>query len=142
MYIRMAFRPIIIVCLFALVSCFVFFSVGSSQNFDYKKAYQLYLQVLRGEKKLENLTPDERKQVLIMHRIISSSKDNEGSEECQEAKERAHSAAGELGYYANKLKNCAETYDFSDDCYTEFRRTKNAFEEYEAAVSEVSSECD
>jgi len=139
---RRGFRGLSIACLFALVSYFVFVSVGSSQNFDYEKAFQLYLQVLRGEKKFQNLTPEEQKQVIMIHRIISSGSGDEGSQECREAKERARSAADELAHYANKLKNCAESHDFSDDCYTEFRRTKNAFEEYESAVSEVSSECD
>jgi len=137
---RTALERIAIICLFSLLMVQVSPSSGFSQNFDYRKAYQLYLQVLRGEKKIENLTPEERKQVIIIHRILSSSKE-EGSEECREAKERARSAADELVYYAERLKRCAESYNFSDDCYTEFRRTKNAFEEYESAVSEVSSEC-
>ena len=140
MSVRMVLKQIGIICLFSLLTCQVFPASGYSQNFDYKKAYQLYLQVLRGEKKIENLTPEERKQVIIIHRIMSSSREK-GSEECREAKERARSAADELVYYAERLKRCAESYDFSDDCYTEFRRTKNAFEEYESAVSEVSSEC-
>ena len=97
---------------------------------------------MRGEKKLENLSPEERRQVIIMHRLLSSSSDEGGSEECREAKESARSAADELAYYAKRLKDCAENYDLSYDCYTEYRRTKNAFDDYESAVSEVSSECD
>ncbi|MFX0115215.1 MAG: hypothetical protein ACFFB3_11770 [Candidatus Hodarchaeota archaeon] len=87
------------------------------------------------------MSPEERRQVIIMHRLLSSSSDEGEAEECREAKERARSAADELAYYAKRLKGCAENYDFSDDCYTEYRRTKNAFDEYESAVSEVSSEC-
>lgn len=132
----------ILICIFVLVSFLWFSSICFSQDFNYPKAYQLYQQVVRGEKKLENLTPDEKKQVIIMHRILSRSSDDEESEECREAKERAESAADELAYYAKRLKDCAENYNFSDDCCSEYKRTKNAFDEYEAAVSEVSSECD
>ncbi len=60
---------------------------------------------------------------------------------------------------AKKLQRCAGYMDFSDDCYSEFRkvkreyrnsevcyreykRTKSAFSDYESAVSDVSSYCD
>ena len=128
--------------LFVFVSLLGSYSICFSQDFNYQKNYQLYQQVVHGEKKLENLTPEERKQVVIMHRVLSSSSDDEGSEECRDAKERARSAADELAHCAKRLKSCAENHDFSDDCYTEYRKTKNAFDEYETAVSEVSSECD
>ena len=132
----------ILVCLLPVAILIGFYTICFSQDFNYQKAYQLYQQVVRGEKKLENLTSEERRQVMIIHRALSSSSDDEGSEDCREAKESARSAADELAYYAKKLKSCAENYDFSDDCYTEYRRTKNAFDDYESAVSDVSSECD
>ena len=137
---RILFKKICIISLLFLLSITAIPLSGYSENFNYQKAFQLYLQVLRGEKKIQSLTPEERRQVIIIHRIISSSRE-QGSEECREAKERARAAAEELADYARKLKNCAESYDFSDDCYTEFRRTKDAFEDYESAVSDVSSEC-
>ena len=136
------FRHFSFFSLFVIVIYISISSIGNSQNFDYKKAYQLYLQVLNGEKKFENLTTEEQEQVLIIRRIIANSSDDSGSEECRDAKEHARSAADELAHYAKRLKGCAENYDFSDDCSSEFRRTKNAFGEYESAVSDISSECE
>lgn len=114
----------------------------SAQDMDYNKALQLYLQVLRGEKKLADLTPQEQQQVLIMHRVMSRGGDDSGSSECRDARERARSAAEDLASRAGRLKSCAENTDYSDDCSSEFRRVKSAFSDYESAVSEVSSDCD
>ena len=113
-----------------------------SQDFNYQEAYHLYHKVLRGERSLESLTDVERRHLIIIHKALSHASNGERDEECREAKERARSAADELAYYANKLRSCAEDYDFSDDCYSQFRRTNNAFDDYESAVSEISNECD
>lgn len=60
---------------------------------------------------------------------------------CEDATSEAESAASDLAGYARRLQQCAENEDFSDDCYTEFRRVKSAYDSYESAVSEVSSNC-
>lgn len=107
---------------------------------DYQDAFKLYLQVIRGEKKFEELTAKEKQQVIMIHGIMS--RDNYNNEECREAREEAESAAVELETAARRLANCAGTHDFSDDCYSEFRRVKSAYDDYESAVSRVCAECD
>jgi len=62
--------------------------------------------------------------------------------ECEDARSRAESVASDLSSYARRLEQCADNQDFSDDCYTEFRRVKSAHGDYESAVSEVSSYCE
>ena len=62
--------------------------------------------------------------------------------ECEDARSSAESAASDLSSYARRLAQCADNQDFSDDCYTEFRRVKSAHGDYESAVSEVSSYCE
>ncbi len=100
------------------------------------------------------------------------------SEECSSAQSDAEDYASDLESKAKKLRRCASSegvedlerrakklqrcagyVDFSDDCYSEFRkvkreynnsevcyreyrRTKSAFSDYESAVSEVSSYCE
>jgi hypothetical protein len=64
------------------------------------------------------------------------------SSDCEDARNDAESAASDLAGYARRLQQCAENEDFSDDCYTEFRRVKSAYDSYESTVSEVSSDCE
>jgi len=63
------------------------------------------------------------------------------SSDCTDARDNAESAASDLGGYARRLQQCAESEDFGDDCSTEFRRVKSAYSDYESAVSDVSSYC-
>lgn len=62
--------------------------------------------------------------------------------DCEDARNSAESAAGELSSYARRLEQCADNQDFSDDCYAEFLRVKSAYDDYESAVSDVSSYCE
>ena len=61
---------------------------------------------------------------------------------CEDARNDAESAASDLAGYARRLQQCAESVNFSDDCYTEFRRVKSAYDTYESALSDVSSDCE
>jgi hypothetical protein len=62
--------------------------------------------------------------------------------ECEDATSSAEYAASELSNYANRLQSCAESADYSDDCSMEFSHTRSAQDEYESAVSDVSSYCE
>jgi len=73
---------------------------------------------------------------------LASSINTYSSEECRDAKEEAEYAANELEYAARRLASCASNHDYYDDCYSEFRAVKNAYDDYESTVSRVSSECD
>lgn len=114
-----------------------------AQEFNYQRAAANYRAVITGQKKLEQLTEQEQKEVITMARVVraGSASSDDGSGECREARERAESAASELADYARRLKSCAESGDTSDDCSTEFRRVKDAQHDYESAVSDVSSNC-
>lgn len=112
---------------------------------DYKRGMENYNAILAGGKNFDSLSQDEKKEVISIVNIMkrsSSSYSESDSEECREAKDNASSYADDLANYTKKLKNCAESKSFSDDCYWEFRRTKNSHSDYESAVSEVQSECE
>lgn len=110
---------------------------------DLQRGYRNYKALLNKQKKLQDLSPEEQKEVVIIIRALkrSGGYDQNDNAECREAREQANSAASELEDYARRLMNCASSLDFNDDCYTEFRRTKSAYDDYESAVSEVQSNC-
>ena len=64
------------------------------------------------------------------------------SSDCSEARNTAESAAYDLASYSKRLQRCAENGDYSDDCYTEFRRVRSSHNDYQSAISQVSSYCD
>lgn len=105
-------------------------------------AYQLYQQVITGQKKLESLTPEEQRLVVAIHSSLSRSSCDGCSDECRNAKEQAESYRSDLETYTKRLYRCLEGNDLTDDCYSEFRRVKSYHSDFESAVSEVSSYCD
>ncbi|MFZ3084418.1 hypothetical protein [Rhodoferax ferrireducens] len=108
---------------------------------DIQRGLRNYQEIMSGKKKLEQLPPQERQEVLIVYRRIKTQSSSGKSEECRDSLSQAESAASELADYARKLRNCAEAQDFGDDCSTEFRRVKDAHSDYEDAVSSVSGDC-
>lgn len=127
----------------ALLLC-VSSAMCSSLTFaqDFNRGLKNYQEIMAGRKKLDQLTPQERQEVIIIHtRVQASRAASGGSRECQNARSEAKSKASELADYARRLRSCAEAEDLSDDCDSEFRRVKNAHSDYESAVSDVSSAC-
>jgi hypothetical protein len=109
---------------------------------DLQRGIRNYRDILAGRKTLEQLSTQERQEVLMIFRRLQSQGAESGrSSDCRDARSRAESAASELAGYARRLQSCAEGEDFSDDCGSEFRRVRNAYSDYEAAVSEVSGYC-
>lgn len=82
--------------------------------------------------------------VLITIFTIFTSYVNASSEDCKNAKDDAESVRSDLENYTKKLYRCVQyqSDDFSDDCYSEFRRVKSYHSDFESAVSEVRSYCD
>lgn len=62
--------------------------------------------------------------------------------DCENARIEAESAASKLSSYAERLQQCVYIADFSDDCYIEFRRVKSSYDDYESAVSNISTYCE
>ena len=109
---------------------------------DLQRGLRNYQEIMAGRKKLDQLTPQEQQEVLIIFRQVKAAQNKTGkSSECRDAQERAESAASELSDRSRKLRNCAESQDYSEDCSSEFRRVRNAHSDYESAVSSVRSEC-
>jgi hypothetical protein len=109
---------------------------------DLQRGIRNYRDIVAGRKTLEQLSKQEREEVLIIFRRLRSQRAGSGqSSDCRDARSRAESAASELADYARRLQGCAEGQDFTDDCSSEFRRVRNAYSDYESAVSEVSSYC-
>jgi hypothetical protein len=109
---------------------------------DLQRGLRNYQEILAGRKKLDQLSPQEQQEVLIVFHRVKAAQNKAGkSTDCRDAQERAESAASELADRARKLRNCAESQDYSEDCSSEFRRVRNAHSDYETAVSSVKSEC-
>jgi hypothetical protein len=109
---------------------------------DLQRGLRNYQEIMAGRKKLDQLSPQEQQEVLIIFRRVRAAQNRSGkSSACREAQERAESAASELADRARKLRNCAEAQDYSEDCSSEFRRVRSAHSDYESAVSSVQSEC-
>jgi hypothetical protein len=123
----------------ALMLLFVF--SGSLAAQDIQRGYKNYQDIINGRKKLEQLSRQEQQEVLLVNKRLQAISNGDKSAECRDAISRAESSASELANYARRLRNCAEAQDYSDDCSTEFRRTRNAQSDYESAVSSVGSYC-
>lgn len=108
---------------------------------DLSRGYLNYQAIVTGKKSFEQLTPQEQQEVIKVYRLLKSKSTDGKSSECKDALSRAESAASELADYARKLRNCAESQDYTDDCSSEFRRVKNAYSDYEDAISSVNSYC-
>lgn len=108
---------------------------------DLQRGLRNYQEIVSGKKKLEQLSPQEKNEVLIIFKRVKARSDSGKSSDCRDAEERAESAASDLSDYARRLRNCAEAQDFNDDCSSEFRRVKNAYSDYEDAVSAFNSYC-
>lgn len=123
------------------ISTIAFAQTAQDQAFNIQRAVRNYQEVMSGKKKLEQLSLQERQEVLVVYRRMKAQSEEGKSSECRDARSRAESAASELADRSRKLRNCAEAQDYSDDCSTEFRRVRNAQSDYEDAVSTVGSEC-
>ncbi len=114
---------------------------GTGYTQDLQRGLRNYLEVLSGGKKVEQLSLEEQKEVLIIFKRVKARSYSEKSSECRDAMERAESAAADLADYARRLRDCAEANDFTDDCSSEFYRLKSAHSDYEDAVSAVNGYC-
>ena len=112
-----------------------------AQSQDLQRGLRNYQEVIAGRKKIEQLSVEEKREVLIIFRRVKARSNAGKSSECRDAQSRAESAASDLADQARRLKSCAESEDYSEDCSSEFRRTKNAHSEYEDAVSAVNGSC-
>ena len=109
---------------------------------DSNEAFRLYQQVISGQKTIDQLTPEQQRQVIMIHGIMSRSSCDGCSEECRDARDQAESYRDDLEGYVKRLYRCVEGNDLTDDCYSEFRRVKSAHSDFESAVSDVGSYCD
>jgi len=117
------------------------FVLGHAIAQDLQRGYRNYQEILRGTKKLEQLSPEEQHEVIMVFRIVKSQKSDDDSSDCRDAKERAERAADDLATSATLLRSCAENKDFSNDCSSKFRRVRSAHSDYDSAVSRVRSYC-
>ncbi len=107
---------------------------------DLQRGLANYRAIISGQKTFQSLSPTEQYEVQYVINLLQS-RDDSGSSDRRDAKDRARNSSSELANYANRLKRCAEANNFNDDCYSEFRRTRSAHGDYESAVSSVRSYC-
>ena len=67
--------------------------------------------------------------------------DSRSDPHCKNALKQASRASERLADAARKLRMCAESRQFNDDCSGEFRRTTNTHSDYDEAVSMVRRQC-
>jgi hypothetical protein len=108
---------------------------------DLQRGLRNYQDVVDGKKKLEQLKPEERQEVMLIYRRIKIQNLAGKTPECRTANERAESAANELADRSRKLRNCAEALDFSQTCDDEFRKVRNSHGEYEETISSLRNTC-
>ncbi len=134
-------RDMLLALVIVILPAMLFAQAPQVQGLNLGRGFENYQAVVSGKKRLEQLSPQERQEVLIVYRRIKAQGDEGKSSECREARSRAEFAASELADTSRKLRNCAESQDYADDCSTEFRRVKNTHSDYEDAVASVNSEC-
>lgn len=128
--------------------CLLFSAIDTStaaeaqEKFVADKAFGLYNEVITGKRKFESLTEPEKRQVQRVYEALIAGRGDTGPEDCENARNDAESAANEFEYDDQKFANCAKSKDLDNNCEREFKRAKDAFEEYNSAVSNVDSECD
>ena len=128
--------------LVALMFAFGVLASLPAHSQDLQRGLKNYQEIMRGTKKVEQLSPQEKQEVIITYQRLAARKSgNDKSPDCQDARSRAESSASELADYARRLRDCAESQDYNDDCSSEFRRVKNSYSDYESAVSSVGSYC-
>ena len=111
-----------------------------SVAFDGARAIKNYNAVISGKKKIESLSAEEAQEVYLIYRQVRISADGSGSD-CDDARSNIRQLANELSDTSKKLMRCAESASLGDDCNREFRRTRDAYDAYASALSNVSSRC-
>jgi hypothetical protein len=61
--------------------------------------------------------------------------------DCESARDQYNSAIEQIASYMRRYAQCVTGSQGSDDCSSEFRRLRNAHDDFETAVSEIGSEC-
>jgi hypothetical protein len=63
-------------------------------------------------------------------------------EECRDAIDKYKSAIDDVSEALRRYANCISNSRGHDDCSSEFRRLRNAQDDFESAVSAYESDCD
>ncbi|MGN6094271.1 MAG: hypothetical protein ACTHOL_18120 [Luteibacter jiangsuensis] len=108
---------------------------------DSERGLRNYQAIVNGQKRLDSLSPEEQREVIFVYRAMKDAHDGTNTTECQSAREGARAAASESLGYAKRYMQCLANADLTEDCSSEFRREKNAQEDYENAVLSVQGEC-
>ena len=115
-------------------------SLGA-EAFDINRAMQNYQAVTSGTKRIQDLSPEEKSEVLAVFQANRNSCDDDDTD-CCDAIDDADSSSDDLESSAQSLATCASNDDYSDDCWSEFTSVQSAHSDYESAVSDVDSNCD
>lgn len=111
--------------------------LGKEPNKANEDPFQLYTDVMSGNRSVKSLTPEEQRQFMLIHGLLANSCSRQQGV-CKEACE----ASSELEEAANELARCAKRRDFGDDCGRHVREVRGAADNYESAVSEAYGVCD
>lgn len=62
--------------------------------------------------------------------------------DCESSIEDRRSAHSDIACYVRRYANCISGAEATEDCSSEFRRLKNAQDEFECAVSDIELYCE
>ena len=82
-----------------------------------------------------------RKLLLAAALALGLSGPTRAASECSDAVNSYKSAVDDISYDLKRYSRCVGNSDGRDDCSSEFRRLKNAQDDFESAVSSYESEC-
>lgn len=108
---------------------------------DYNETLKLYKQIMAGQIKLDDLSPTQQRDVLAIFQELKREECENCTDECIQNRKDANNLRGELAEYIKKLYNCIQENDLSNDCYSEFRRVKSLYSDFESSISNVSNSC-
>jgi len=98
-------------------------------------------EILAGRRTLEQFSSTEQLEIINAYKAIHPSQDKKISEECENLLNSSKDASNAISEYSKKLQYCIVSGNYVDECYSEFRRIKNAYSDYETSVATFKSRC-
>jgi hypothetical protein len=137
-----------VVLMLLIAVLLIFSSIDTStaaeaqEEFKANEAFGLFNEVVAGKRTFESLTEPEKREVLRVYQDLRDGRQDDGFENCKNARNDAQSAANGFEYDAEKLANCAKSNDVDNNCERAFKRAKDALEQYNSAASNLRAKCD
>lgn len=114
---------------------------AQAPQLDLQRGLENYKAVMAGSKQYGQLSAPEKNEIAAIARVMRRNNPPKNTSECRSAWSEARDAADEVSSAASALKSCVDAGDYSEDCSGRFGRVRSAYNDYESAVSDVTSYC-